>query len=86
MPNDEEVDIRAKSFEELLAYQANEDKPALVLATLKAFREGEPSAFKMVSQALAEHRYNEENKFPIDDARFKHIITLAAEAIGRGEI
>lgn len=81
-----EKSFQDKSFEELLAEQANEEKSSLVLATLKAFREGEPSAIKIVSSALLEHKYNEENKFPIPDERFKEVIQLAADAIRTGEI
>lgn len=82
----DEKDIADKSFNEVLAKAITEDKLALVSSTLDQFRKGEAGAIKMVAQALSEHRYNEENSFPVSDDRYKQIIEMAAKAIGTGEI
>lgn len=82
----DEKEIADKSFNEVLAKAITEDKLENVSAVMAQFRKGEAGAIKMVAQALSEHRYNEENSFPIDDERYKQIIEMAAEAIGTGEI
>lgn len=81
-----EKSFKDKSFNEILAEQADMQKDELVITTLEQFKKGDNSAFKMVSQALAEHKYNQENSFPISDERYKQIIEMAAQAIGTGEI
>jgi len=81
-----EKTFEEKTFSEILAEGADENKASLATATLQAFKEGDPSAIKLVMNALMEHKYNEENKFLIPDERFKEIIELAAGAIQRGEI
>lgn len=70
-----------KSFSELLADEAKEQGPQLVTATIKAFKDGEPAAIKLVTTALLESQYTEQEKFPITDARFKEIICIAADRI-----
>lgn len=73
-------DQQEKSFSELLAREANDQKDTLVLATLDAFRDGEPSAIKLVTQALLDSQ-DEEEKLPISDKRFEEIICLCADEI-----
>jgi hypothetical protein len=79
-------EIADKSFNEVLAKAVTDDKLTNVSAVMAQFRKGEAGAIKMVAQALSEHRYNEENSFPIDDERYKQIIEMAAKSIGTGEI
>lgn len=83
-PNEKSYDER--TFSEQLAMAANREKTSLVSATLQAFREGEPSAIKLVTQALLESQFSEDQQFPVSDDRFKQIINLAAEAISEGRI
>ena len=74
---------QGKSFSELLATEANYQKDTLVLATLEAFRKGEPSAIKLVTQALLDSQ-DEEERLPISDERFEQIITMAAKELSPG--
>lgn len=75
-----------KTFNELLSQEAQNRKESLVFATIQAFKDGEPSAIKLVTQALVEAQFKEENQFPITDERFKQIITVAATAISEGQL
>lgn len=79
MPIDEDQDPRKKTFNELLALQANQDKSSLVLATIQAFKDGEPSAIKLVTQALLESQFSETNQLPITNERFEEIVCLIAD-------
>jgi hypothetical protein len=79
-------EIADKSFNEVLAKAISDDKLKNVGAVMAQFQKGEAGAIKMVAQALSEHRYNEENTFPITDERYKQIIQMASESIGTGEI
>lgn len=74
------------SFNEALASTANQDKSSLVLATIDAFKKGEPSAIKLVTSALLEQQFTEESALPINDKRYIEIICLAADAFRAGEI
>lgn len=84
----EEKSLDEMSFSEALADEASKPqrKSTMISQLLAAFEKGEPSAIKVVTTAIIEHQYSEENKFPINDTRFKEIILLAAEAVSNGEI
>lgn len=74
------------SFNELLAVTAEGDKESLILSIIRQAKDGEASAIKLISQVMLENQYNEDERFPISDDRFKEIITLAADRIrGGGE-
>lgn len=74
-------DYKDKTFSQVLAEVANQDKTRLVAATIKAFTEGEPSAIKLVTQALVESRFKEEDNDLISDARFQEIICFIADSL-----
>lgn len=84
----EEKSFDEMSFSEAIASAANEpsQKNSLIGGLLVAFGKGEPGAIKVVTNAIIEQQYNEENKFPVSDGRFKQIIELAYSAIQNGEI
>ena len=73
------------SFNELLAVTAESDKQSLILSIIRQAKEGEASAIKLISQAILENQYNEDERFPISDDRFKEIILLAADRARGGE-
>ena len=79
MPVGSEPPKEGQTFTQLLAERAEENKPQLVAATLQAFQEGEPSAIKLVTQALLESRFKEEDNDLINDEKFFEIIRLIAD-------
>lgn len=83
-----EKSFNEMSFSEAIAAAANEPvkKNTLIQGLMAAFSKGESGAIKVVTNAIIEQQYNEENKFPITDDRFKQIIELAYGAIQNGEI
>ena len=68
-----------KPFNELLAERANLDKDNLVAATLMAFKDGDASAMKLVTQALLDSQYVEEVQLVISDERLQEICCLIAD-------
>lgn len=80
----DEKEIADKSFNEVLAKAISDDKLGNVSAVMAQFRKGEAGAIKMVAQALSEHRYNEENSFPVEDKRMEEIICTAADYLRDG--
>lgn len=78
---DEQRRVAALSFNELLAHEVTTNKLTYAQAILNAFKEGDPSAIKIVNQALLDSQYSEEDVFPIDDKRFEEIVCLLADEL-----
>lgn len=70
-----------KTFSDILVEGAQEQKSDLALAVLDSFKKGEPAAIKMVTQALLDSRYAENNEFPLTDEQYKQVIQLAARRL-----
>jgi len=69
------------TFNDLLVHQADVDKVDLVSAVLSAFKDGEPSAIKLVTQALLDAQYKEDEDFPLTNAQFNQVIQIAAQRL-----
>ncbi len=70
-----------KTFEEILVEAAQDDKFSMAAAVLKAFREGDGAAIKMVLKALDDSKYQTNKEFPLNDEQYKQIIQLAARRL-----
>lgn len=76
-----EKQYHEKTYSELLAEEAQNDKASMVSATLKAFREGDSAAIKAVTKAIEDSKYAENKDFPLNDEQYQQIIQLAARRL-----
>ena len=83
---EEYIPLEERSFDEVLLKMVEQDKVSMVKNLIRAFNDGEPSAIKVVTNALLASSSSEENNFPIEHERFKEIILLAAGRIKEGRL
>jgi hypothetical protein len=74
--------FKDKSFEEVLATMANENKASMAASIITQIQQtGDPTAFKILQGVLERQGYSLNNELPISDERFKNLVKVFAGRI-----